>query len=66
MKKLIIIAALALISTLPVQAVTFQELNPYNGYMQIPNTYGYLEAMGALGNAQRTGKYTLKHKTNKK
>ena len=21
-----------------------------------PNTYGYLEAMGALGNAQRTGK----------
>lgn len=33
MKKLIIIAALALISTLPVQAVTFQELNPYNGYM---------------------------------
>lgn len=149
MKKLIIIAALALISTLPVQAVTFQELNPYNGYMQIPNpmgeiqfipieslvtekdngnkleiilpvygynngdtaissstkrftydfinhtitmeiiettfydgrsgrvifhsfikkpkrvelqpnTYGYLEAMGALGNAQRTGKYTPK------
>lgn len=25
-----------------------------------PNTYGYLEAMGALGNAQRTGKYTPK------
>ena len=23
-----------------------------------PNTYGYLEAMIALGNAQRTGKFT--------
>ena len=40
MRRLIIIITLMLMSSLSAHAVTFQELSPYNGYMQIPNPMG--------------------------
>lgn len=43
MKKLIIAITLLLMTSVSVQAVTFQELNPYNGYMQIPNPMGEIQ-----------------------
>lgn len=43
MKRLIILITLILMSSVSAQAVTFQELSPYNGYMQIPNSMGEIQ-----------------------